>query len=286
MSVAEILYSIAAVLAAGLLAYAVFIEPFRIRVRELELSFPSLPPAFDGYTILHLSDLHMNRLGKLERSVMRIIGRRPVDTCVVTGDVTANPRAAHHFRTVCSVINHTDPIFMVLGNSEHKPWVDSAKLVQALRFEGLEILNNSHAAIERGADSIRVVGVDDPYSRFADVDTAFEGVEPDSFVVFLTHCPSPTPDGIRRGADLILAGHTHGGQVRLPFVGIVWSHMRRHASLSDGLYQPEELSKILEMDAGEASLFVNRGVGTSRIPIRFCCRPEVVYITLRKGGGH
>jgi hypothetical protein len=273
---------IAAMVAAGLFGYMWLVESQRLRVRRLELGFRNLPAAFDGYIILHLSDLHISRLGRLERKVAGLIGKQPVDTCVITGDVTAQPRASDNFRRLCSAIRHSDPIFMVLGNSEHKPWLDTEMLLNALSFDGLEILNNSSTSVRRGDESIRIVGVDDPYSRLDDLDRAFEGVDPAQFVVFLTHCPSTTPDGIARGADLILAGHTHGGQVRIPFVGITWTHMRRNKRLNDGLYRPEALSRILGIDAGDSVLFVHRGVGTSRIPIRFFCPPEVVYITLRR----
>lgn len=269
----------------GLGGYMSLVEPQNLRVRRFTLEFGNLPPAFDGYTILHLSDLHTNRMGRLERRLMRIISDQPVDTCVVTGDVTANPEATHCLREICSAIPHSDPFFMVPGNSEHKPWLDANKMLDSLAFDGLEILINTSATIARGTDSIRIVGVDDPYSHLGDMDRAFEGIGADEFVVFLAHCPSVAPEGIRRGADLILAGHTHGGQVRLPFVGMVWSHMRKHQSLNDGFFTSEELSAVLGHDVGDSKLFVNRGVGTSRIPIRLACPPEVAYITLRRSAG-
>ena len=89
---------------AGLGAY-LFTEPFMIRVRELELSFPNLPPAFDGYTILHLSDLHITKHGLLEKKTMALISGRQVDVCFITGDVTVQPRASDTFRRVCSAID-------------------------------------------------------------------------------------------------------------------------------------------------------------------------------------
>ncbi len=257
------------------------IEPFRIQVRELELSFPNLPPEFDGYTILHLSDLHVTKIGLLERRLMEIIGGREVDACFVTGDVTANPRASDIWRRVCSAIPHRDAIHLVLGNSEHKPWLDTPMLIQALSFPGLVMLINSSSAIRRGDRMIRVVGVDDPYSRRADLDAAFKGVDPNEFIVFLTHCPSTTPDGIRRGADLVLSGHTHGGQVRFPLVGMLYTHSRGNKMLNDGLYTPERLRSLLKSEVGDSALYVNRGVGTSRLHIRLLCPPEVVYIRLR-----
>ena len=268
--------------AAGLGAYATLIEPYNIQVRELELSFPNLPSDFDGYTILHISDLHLTKLGRLEKRAMQIIANRTVDACLVTGDVTADPRASDIFRRVCSSIRSSDPIYLILGNSEHKPWLDTEMLVEALSFDGLELLINSSSAICRGDSRMVLAGVDDPYSGLDDIEAAFDGVDPDEFIIFLTHCPSTTPQGIQRGADLILSGHTHGGQVRLPFVKRFWTHMRANKILNDGVYLPEDLSRLLNTDAGHTVLFVNRGLGMSRLPLRFLCPPEIALITLRE----
>ena len=270
-------------MAAAILGYSVFHEQFNLQVRELELAFPNLPEAFDGYSILHISDMHLTKLGLLEKRLMELISSREVDTCLVTGDVTAEPRASDNFRRVCSVIRHRDPIYMVLGNSERKPWLDSEMLVSALSFDGMHMLVNSSAAIERRGQRIVLAGVDDAYSRLADPDAAFSGVDPDDFIILLTHCPSTTPDGIDRGADLILAGHTHGGQFRIPGVKRFWTHMRANKALNDGLYLPEDLERILRRRVGHSVLFVTRGVGTSRLHIRFLCPPEIAYITLKRG---
>lgn len=256
-------------------------EQFNLQVREIELKFSNLPSAFDGYTILHISDLHLTKLGLLEKRTMEIIGQREVDTCVVTGDITSQPRASDIFRRVCSVIKHRDPLFAVLGNSEHKPWVSPQILREALTFDGLNMLVNSSSRITRDGQSIRIVGVDDAYSRLADFDTAFDGIDPNDFIIYLTHCPSVALQGITRGADLVLAGHTHGGQVRIPGVNQFWTHMRANQKLNDGLYTPEKLKKLIKADVGESVLFVNRGIGTSRLHVRLFCPPEIVYIVLR-----
>ncbi len=90
-------------------------------------------------------------------------------------------------------------------------------------------------------------------------------------------------EGLGKGADLILAGHTHGGQVRFPGLGWFWTHMRSNKMLNDGLYASEALSRALNFDAGHSILFVSRGVGTSRLRLRLFCQPEIAWITLRKG---
>jgi predicted MPP superfamily phosphohydrolase len=282
VDIGAILTLAGALAAAGIGGYMIFVEPYRIQVREYELSFPSLPSAFDGYLILHLSDLHTTKFGRLERRLMEIIGSRQVDACVVTGDITVEPRASEVFRRICSVIKNKDPIFAILGNAEHKPWLDTDMLREALTFDGLEMLSNSSSRVSRGDDTIAFVGVDDPYSDCADIKAAFEGVQRDEFVVLLTHCPSATPEGLRSGADLVLAGHTHGGQVRLPGMRPLYTHARASKALNDGLYKPEDLHRVLKIDPGHSVLFVNRGVGTSRFHMRLLCPPEVAYITLRR----
>jgi len=269
-----------AVAAAG--AYAMLVEQFWLRVREIELSFSNLPPAFDGFTILHLTDLHLTKTGLLEERLTKLVAEREVDACFITGDITADARASGAFHRICSVIRRREPIYAVLGNSEHKPWLDTDTLLQSLVFDGMEMLINSSAVIHRGSDSIAVVGVEDAYSRLDDLDAAFSGVAEDSFSILLSHCPSVAPRGIARGADLILAGHTHGGQVRLPFMGTIWTHTHSNKALNDGLYFPKDLRRFVKGDPGESVLFVNRGVGTSKLHIRFLCRPEIAYITLRR----
>lgn len=279
----EALAITAAVIACIVGFYSAFVEPYRIRVKEFSLSFPNLPPAFDGYTILHICDFHLTKLGTLERRAMELIGSREVDSCMITGDVTAEPRASDIFRRVCSAIRHRDPMYMVLGNSEHKPWLDPTTLVNALSFDGLRILINSRATIERDGQRMMLAGVDDALVGLDDVGAAFEGVDPSEFIIFLTHCPSTTPAALRHGADLILAGHTHGGQIRLPGIRRFWTHMRANKKLNDGLYMPDGLGSILNTDAGHSVLFVNRGLGMSRIHLRLLCPPEIAFITLRRG---
>ena len=282
MMLAHLIAATGAAVVAALGAHSLLVEQFKLQVREFELAFCDLPPAFDGYTILHISDLHLSKLGLLEKRLMELISDREVDTCVITGDVTSLPRASDIFRRVCSVIKHRDPIFGVLGNSEHKPWLDTRMLVEALSFEGFAMLVNSSSTIRRGEGQITLVGVDDAFTRHDDIEAAFSGVDPNAFIIFLTHCPSLAPQGIERGADLILSGHTHGGQVRIPGIGLLWTHMRACKKLNDGLYLPGDLRRILGTDPGHSVLFVNRGVGTSKLHIRFLCPPEIAYITLRR----
>ena len=272
--------------AAGCAGYGVLVEQFRLQVSCLDLAFPHLPSAFDGYTILHLSDLHLTKFGKLESRLATLLSQREVDLCLITGDITQTPKARWAFERLCNAIRRRErTIYAVLGNSEHKPWTDTKTLIEALSEQGVNFLINTSQAIYHDDQFITIVGVDDPYSRKDNLDLAFKNVDPKNFIIFLTHCPSTTLEAISHGADLILAGHTHGGQVRLPGLGVLWTHMRSNKKLNDGLYTPERLTNLLGCDCGSSVLFVNRGVGTSKLHIRFLCPPEIAYITLRRTAG-
>ena len=237
---------IATASAAALGAYMFLAEPYRIYVREFEFRYSNLPAEFDGYRILHVSDMHIRKFGTLEKRLCDIISSREVDACFFTGDVTAHHKAAWVFEEICSRLRCRDKAAFILGNSEHKPWVDSAKMAADLTFDGITLLNNANMTVERGGAKIVVAGVDDPYEYRHDIDKALEGVSPEDFIIFLTHCPSITQEVIERGADLVLAGHTHGGQIRLPFFGPMWTHMRRNSFLNDDVhYDSERLTMLL-----------------------------------------
>ena len=116
------------------IVYAWLIEPNKIQVKEFDVAFPNFPAEFDGYSILHLTDLHINAYGRAEKRLASLISSREVDACLITGDVTINPRATDSFRRLCSSIVSHEPIFLVLGNSEHKPWLDTPTLVMRSRL--------------------------------------------------------------------------------------------------------------------------------------------------------
>ena len=278
------LYAIGLGLAAAVV-YA-FLEPFKFVIREIELKFPGLPKEFEGLRILHLSDTHIRQMGRLERTWAKIIAERPADMCVWTGDLVRFVRSVPLVFQLMPSIMTSRPIYAVLGNSEHKPHVDTSAMVEAFRSgqkeDELKLLMNASAVVERNGARISIVGVDDPYSGFVDFDKAFEGVDREGFIIALAHCPSASEKALRMGANLVLSGHTHGGQLRIPGFGVLWTHMKTPTPLNDGLYFAALECPGIQAKPG-ATVFVHRGVGTSKIPIRFMCRPEIVYLTLRRG---
>lgn len=256
------------------------IESYLIHVKRINLHFKNLPTEFDGFKILHLSDLHIRKYGLLEKKTRSIISAEPADICFTTGDIASKAKGYDIFRELCASIPNKPPFYTVLGNTEHKPWSDSGGIKSNLQTECFRQLDNESTVLIRDTAAISVVGVDDAYSRHCDVNKAYSDSSPNDFTIFLTHCPSATSDAIKHRADLILAGHTHGGQVRFPGIPFFWTHMRKNKRLNDGLYDSIKLSSILGMKIDESQLYVNRGVGTSRIHIRLFCKPEITYITL------
>lgn len=257
-----------------------FYESYQISVNRIKLHFDDLPDEFNGFTILHLSDLHTTQYGRLEKRVGEVISKVNFDICTITGDLTANSSYVNCIRMMLRSIHQNIPIFVVTGNSEYKPWADTAQIKKEFIGQGFNVLSNSSDVIKRKQSKIRFVGVEDVYTGHHSIDEAFYGVGDDEFVVGLTHCPSIAEEMIVRGAQLVLAGHTHGGQVRLPWIGVVWSHMKRNSHLNDGLYKAVEISEKSAKQAKQAKLFVNRGIGTSRLPIRLNCRPQIAIIEL------
>jgi predicted MPP superfamily phosphohydrolase len=268
---------------AGALGIYSFYEPFRIVLTHLDLPFRNLPKGLDGFTILHLSDLHTSKYGLLEKRAESIISSLSYDMCVITGDLATTPKVLGYIRRMLGSLNHAPNIYVVPGNSEYKPWADTSDILQACEEQGFSVLANSDIRILHNSSSFVLVGLDDAYSKMHDVTKAFNGVDSNAFIIALSHCPSIVDDLINHGASLVLSGHTHGGQVRIPGIGVLWSHMRRNKKLNDGYYPPERLSKYLGFNVGESKLFVNRGLGTSRIHLRLNCMPEIALLRLCAG---
>jgi predicted MPP superfamily phosphohydrolase len=272
---------IAGAAAAALGGYAVFIERKALTVTRLELEFARLPKSFDGFTILHLSDLHLSHWWELERRIEAAIHGfdGQIDLFVVTGDLAVNSRGARLMREFLGRVNPGGETYAVYGNTEHKGDYGRRRR-EDLSFDGLRILTNEHLLIERGGDRIVLAGVDDPFTSHDDVRKSLSGAPEDAFKLLLAHAPDAAGDAADSGVDLLLSGHTHGGQVRFPVLGAIYPHLRRHRGLVQGLFEGNRLSKCIKRDAGGMRVYVSNGIGISNLPIRFLCPPEITFITL------
>jgi len=161
---------------------------------------------------------------------------------------------------------HKNQVFAVLGNH------DTELVKNYLTASGIRVLDNEHEKIFLGKDYIYLIGVDDPWTGRDDLARAMEGTEKDGLKILLAHSPDIIDKAAKQKIDLVLVGHTHGGQVNIPFLGeLIQSLLKYGQQYTKGLFKIDS-----------TYLYVNRGIGTSVFPIRFNCPPEITLIELRK----
>ena len=240
-----------------------------LQLRSIDFSFANLPRAFDGFTILHLSDLHLDCLAGLGERLREIISLVPVDLCVLTGDYrfdvkgtaeTANRELAKVLPCVRSRLG----IVGILGNH------DFLEAASSLERMGVRMLLNSSFEASEGGESIWLVGLDDPhYYGCDDLPAALKGVPPDAFKILLVHSPEMLREASEARFDLYLCGHTHAGQICLPWLGPIIRNAACPRRFLKGKWRYEEVQG-----------YTSPGIGASLLPVRFLCPPEVTVIRL------
>ncbi|MCW5833686.1 MAG: metallophosphoesterase [Labilithrix sp.] len=249
----------AGLLGAGVLLAgdAVFVEPYRVEAAHHSTTADVAAPL----VLAHLSDLHTKGLGRRERRVVEILERESPDAIVVTGDLVddGDLEAA---RPLFAKLRAPLGVWVVRGNWEN--WRPPSNDRATLASFGATLLVNEGVPLR---PDVWLAGLDDPMSGFVDVDAALRGAPPATTKIALFHSPDVF-ERIAPRVDLAFAGHTHGGQVRLPLVGALWTPPGSGRYV-DGWY-----------DAAKARMLVSRGVGTSIVGVRFLCPPEVAIVTL------
>jgi hypothetical protein len=241
------------------------------RVRPVELAFPDLPPAFDGYRLLLLTDLHLDGLEPLTDALIAQVQGHEVDLCLMGGDVRMEmygpmAPALRQLRRLIGQVRAADGVFGVLGNH------DCIEMLPEFETSGVTMLVNEARALRRGEATLWLVGVDDPhYYRCHDLPLAFREVPTGAFSVFLAHSPEAYREAVAHGARLYLCGHTHGGQICLPRIGPVFTHSSAPRFTAAGRWDYRGMVG-----------YTSRGAGASGIPVRFGCPGEVPLITLRR----
>lgn len=255
----------------GFTAWAVLVRRGWVVVRRLDVPVRDLPAGFDGYRIVHLSDLHVGGLlaPSLADRWVRLAAAEDADLAVVTGDVITAGTAFHEdAAALVARFAARDGVVFSFGNHDH---FDGPDLARRLEARGVRVLVNDSWVIERGQDRLRIAGVDDTWTRRADLARALEGAGDGAPTVLLAHDPDLFDDAARKGADLVLSGHTHAGQIALPFFTRAVNLARLSHENTWGLYR-----------RGDAVQYVHAGLGTTGPPIRFGAAPEVVVLTLRR----
>lgn len=253
----------------GIALYAFLLEPSSVRTKNITLFFPDLPPSADGLCVAHISDLHLQRIGARERAVLKVINRDHPDVIALTGDLVSDQQFRNRCLTFLSQLTARLGVWAVQGNWEHHTgWAGDVLRVD-LDELGIRLLINEAEPLDLNGSKIWIAGTDDPYLGADRVSDTLNGTN-GSFIVLLAHSPEIL-NRLPKGVQLVLSGHTHGGQVRLPFIGAPWARGMGGGYVS-GLYRREG-----------TVLYVTNGVGMTVVPARFLCHPEVAYITLRRG---
>jgi predicted MPP superfamily phosphohydrolase len=263
------------------LTYATRIEPTWLELNRHNIPVADLPEAFAGIQIVQMSDFHGSRLvtsGFLREAVTLAQAQNP-DVIVLTGDFIH--KGFRHIDQVAEILGNLRAplgVYAVLGNHDFS--VRNAlgirryqqlhqAVADALRAQGIHVLQNETRILERQGERLYLSGVDDLWSRVCDLERAFQGLSAAVPRVLLAHNPSTVEHLNGHRCDLMLSGHTHGGQVNLPGVGrlALGPRGRRFAA---GIYQ-----------VNDTTLYVNKGVGFG-FRIRYGVRPEVAVLTLEK----
>ncbi|MGE0479733.1 MAG: metallophosphoesterase [Phycisphaerae bacterium] len=267
-------------------AYAHLIEPYWLRVERVRLALPRLAPAFEGFRIAQLSDLHVDdeRVARFVAHVIECTNGLAPDLVVITGDYITNGRR-EQLETVARLVRALATraaVLAILGNHDYYDmygWRRGGRLRgpiaddlgAALTNAGAIVLRNRRHVVRRDGAALQIVGLDDLMSPGYDPARAFVDVERGGPCIALSHNPDTIEDLARMPCDAILAGHTHGGQVRLPLIGAPMLPVK-HVEYDAGLFR-----------VGRQQLYVNRGIG-HLWPVRFGCRPELTLFTLSAAG--
>lgn len=263
-------------LSATLALWAFVVEPNRLTVNEVTIRLPNWPRDFEPLRVALISDLHVGSpyidTAKLQRIVQTINAAQP-DLILLAGDyvVTGSVRGGHTVEpeiiaAELKPLRARYGVFAVLGN--HDWWYDGQRVMRAFNDAGLRVLENDVARIEHDGRSLWIDGIADDWTRKPDITGTLQRVTDDGPVIVLTHNPDIFP-AIPARVSLTLAGHTHGGQVNIPFIG--------RPQVPSQYGQRYAIGHIVE---DNRHLFVTPGIGTSIYPVRFRVPPEISLLTI------
>jgi len=270
---------------AGLALYGGEVERHWIELTHHDVILPGLSPAFDGYRIAQLSDIHLDEFTEpflLTEAIHRINSMSP-DAVFITGDfvtygILPAKLAIGSAWQCASLLNQIEcpHRYAVVGN--HDVLLCRAAVIASLSANEITVLDNAHLPIERDGARFWLAGVDDPVAGTPIPELAIpESIRnvPREPIVLLCHAPDYVDDLLAipagRALSLVLSGHTHGGQIRLPLIGATVLPPLGHKYV-EGWFR-----------FGNLQLYVNRGLGTVGLPVRFDCPPEITFFTLRSG---
>ena len=253
-------------------AYSRLIEPYNYWISENDVFIRDLPPSFENFRITQLTDIHHSRIlgiSEVQRVVSLAQQTRP-DMFVLTGDYsTTYRRYIEPCAEALAALSAPEGVWAVLGNHDH--YTDPELTTRALERNHIAVLNNAHTTLRRGPDSLQLSGIDDWTWNATDWSRAFYGLDAKTPTILLSHQPRVLDFEETRNVALILSGHTHGGQLKFPFLGAPARLFTDDLKYARGLFR-----------RGETQLYVSSGTGVIGLPLRFGVRPEIAVLRLRR----
>jgi uncharacterized protein len=241
-----------------------------VQIRRHDMVMPELPSAFDGFTILQISDLHVDMNQGAMRRLIELLPELHYDLCVLTGDYrgkTFGPYDATIEGMARMRAHLVGPVYGVLGNH------DSIRMVPALEAMGIRMLLNETEPLVRGAQRIHLAGIDDAhYYRVDNIEKAALQIPDDEFSILLSHTPEIYRQAAHADFDVLLSGHTHGGQICLPGAIPITLDATLPRRMGSGPWRYRRM-------VGYTSV----GVGSCIVAVRLNCPPEITLHRLRRG---
>lgn len=261
-------FAAAAVSPFGAFAYGAAVGKEHYEIVERSLVLSGLSPTLKGLRIVQLTDIHVGNFlkqDKLERYV-RVVNELKPDLVALTGDfIGSSSQFIRPCATALARLNAKHGVFACLGNHDH--WVGAKQVSQALEAAGVEVLRNAGRTLNINGAPFNVAGVDDPWRGVVDFDRALADLDPNAPQLLLCHQPDLFPAVAKRGVDLTLSGHYHGGQIKFQFLGLAYSPAHLLSRFVEGLYT-----------LGRSQLYVSRGLGVTGPPVRLNAPPEITLL--------
>lgn len=276
-----ILFTIIAAVVVGLAIWTVWGNS-ALMLSKLTVKGSNIPKSFDGYRIAQISDLHNAEFGDRNEKLIEMLQKAEPDIITITGDLIDSSKTDINIALAfAEEAVQIAPTYFITGN--HEAMVSAqeyADLENGLLEAGVNVLHDKEIVLEQNEERLLLIGIDDPAyaDRPSDVgvsmdsETINELFTTEGYRILLSHRPEYFDQYVEAEVDLVLSGHAHGGQFRLPFVGgLVAPGQGLFPTYDSGLYSKNKTSMV-----------VSRGIGNSIIPMRFNNRPEVVLIELRR----
>ena len=263
------IFAVGFVLLFATVAYGRKVEPSWIEIVQIPVTLPHLSAELEGYRIVQITDVHADRWMTRDRiaQIAEQMNQQHPDLMVLTGDyVTNNPETYAASLDGFGKLKAPDGVLAVLGN--HDQWSNPQIIKEALEKNGIQVLKNEVITIHHKGGTLQIAGVGDVWSGEHDLNKVLQQLPGSSAAIMLAHEPDFADEtAATERFDLQLSGHSHGGQVKIPFLKRVTPELGHKYPI--GQYQ-----------VGDLIQYTSRGVGVSGLHVRFNCRPEITVITL------